>query len=98
MDKVKIGERLKRIRQERDLSLEMVVSDLNKRYSVEMSKGTLSKWENDKNIPSLDERLKALIQYYDTSLDYIIGLTDKKTPPHHWNLRSIERKEENPPL
>ena len=83
MDKINIGSRLKEVRLDRDLSLDMVVKDLNTQYNIEISKGTLSKWENDKNTPSLDERLKALIMYYQISLDYIIGLTDKKTPPHH---------------
>jgi transcriptional regulator with XRE-family HTH domain len=84
MDKINIGYRLKEIRTDRDLSLDMVVKELKERYGIEISKGTLSKWENDVNIPSLDERLKALIQYYNISLDYILGLTDKKTPPHLW--------------
>ena len=83
MDKINIGNRLKEIRLDRDLTLDMVVSDLKEQYRIEINKGTLSKWENGKNVPVLDERLKALIMYYSISLDYIIGLTDKKTPPHH---------------
>ena len=82
MDKINIGHRLKEIRLDRDLSLDMVVKELKDRYDVEISKGTLSKWENDINTPSLDERLSSLVKYYNVSLDYIIGLTDKKTPPH----------------
>lgn len=84
MDKINIGERLKEVREDKDLTLDMVVKDLNNQYNIEISKGTLSKWENDRNTPVLDARLKALVMYYQISLDYIIGLTDKKTPPHHW--------------
>lgn len=84
MDKINIGSRLKEIRKGRDLSLDMVVKELKERYGIKISKGTLSKWENNLSIPSLDARLKALIMYYNVSLDYILGLTDKKTPPHLW--------------
>lgn len=82
MDKLNIGSRLSEIRKERDLSQEMVVKDVNERYGVKLSKGQLSKWENDKEQPTLTDTLVALIKYYNISLDYIIGLTDKKTPPH----------------
>ena len=81
MDKINIGNRLKEIRNDRDLSLDMVVKDIKTRYGVQIGKGTLSKWENDVNTPSL-EHLSVLVRYYNISLDYIIGLTDKKTPPH----------------
>lgn len=82
MDKVNIGSRLKEVRNERDLSLDMVVKDLKTQYNIEINKGTLSKWENANNDPVLDNRMIALIRYYNISLDYIVGLTDKKTPPH----------------
>ena len=83
MDKINIGDRLKEIRNERDLSLEMVAKDVNRIYGTKISKGKLSKWERDINIPSLPD-LAALVKYYNISLDYIIGNTDKKTPPHLW--------------
>lgn len=82
MDKTNIGSRLKEIRKERDLSLDMVVKDVKNQFHIEINKGTLSKWENATNDPVLDNRMVALIKYYNVSLDYIVGLTDKKTPPH----------------
>lgn len=82
MDKINIGSRLKEIRNDRDLSLDTVCKELKTRYGIKLSKGTLSKWENDKSIPSMDERFSSLIKYYNISCDYILGLTDKKTPPH----------------
>ncbi|MBQ7587806.1 MAG: helix-turn-helix transcriptional regulator [Lachnospiraceae bacterium] len=83
MDKLNIGSRLKEIRNDRDLSLEMVAKDVNRIYGTKISKGKLSKWEHDVNTPSLND-LSALVRYYNISLDYIIGTTDKKTPPHLW--------------
>lgn len=55
------AERLKQLRSEKGLSLDMVVYDL------------------DKNDPSI--RFAAyLAQYYGVSVDYLIGLTDNRTP------------------
>ena len=81
MDKLNIGKRLREIRENRDLSLEMVSKEVMERYGVRISKGKLSKWENDINLPRLSE-ISALVKYYNVSLDYIIGSTDKMTPPH----------------
>ena len=51
MDKLNIGKRLREIRESRDLSLEMVSKEVMERYGVRISKGKLSKWENDVNLP-----------------------------------------------
>ena len=74
-----LGERLKQLRSEKELSLDMVVYDLAKKYNIEMNKGHLSRWENDKN--DLSIRFAAyLAQYYGVSLDYLLELTDNRTP------------------
>lgn len=74
-----LGERLKELRKERDLTLDMVVYDISKKYNTEITKGNLSRWENGKNVPSL--RLAAVLcKYYGVSLDYLIGNTDIRTP------------------
>lgn len=84
MDKINIGDKLKELRKERDLSQDMVVKDVNNIYGARLSKGQLSKWERDIGQPVLDTNFIALIKYYNISLDYIIGRTNKKTPPHLW--------------
>ena len=74
-----LGERLKNLRTERDLTMDMVCYAMEKNYNIEITRGHLSKWENGKNDPSL--RLAAyLAQFYGVSLDYLIGLTDNKAP------------------
>lgn len=74
-----IGKRLKELREQKELSMDMVVTDMNNRFNIEISKGHLSRWENGKNYPSL--ALAAYIcAFYDVSLDYLIGNTDVKTP------------------
>lgn len=73
------AERLKQLRLEKELSLDMVVYDLDKKYEVELTKSHLSRWENDKNDPSI-RYAAALAKYYGVSLDYLLGLTDTKIP------------------
>lgn len=75
-----LGQRLKQLRVERDLSLDMLVADMNQRYpDININKSMLSRWENGVNDPSL-EYAKHISMYFDVSLDYLIGLTDTRTP------------------
>lgn len=75
----KFGERLKDLRLQRDLTMDMVVNDMSREFTIELTKGNLSRWENGVNYPSL--RLAAyLAAYYKVSLDYLIGSTDIKAP------------------
>jgi transcriptional regulator with XRE-family HTH domain len=75
-----LGQRLKQLRAERDLTLDMLVADLNQRYpDININKSMLSRWENGVNDPSL-EYAKHISMYFDVSLDYLIGLTDTRTP------------------
>lgn len=76
---MEIGARLKALRLEKNLSMDMLVFDINEKYSIDLNKGLVSKWENGINEPSL-RYATYLAQYYDVSLDYLIGLTDCKTP------------------
>lgn len=89
MDEVEnIGKKLKQLRTERDLTLDMVVYSINQEYNIEFTKGNLSRWENGINLPSL--RLAAyLAKFYGVSLDYLIGNTDVRTPT---NLLAIKKK------
>lgn len=74
-----LGKRLKELRIERDMSLDMVAYDINQRYNLDLTKGHLSKWENEKNTPNL-KFAKYLCLYYNVSLDYLLGLTNIKAP------------------
>ncbi len=74
-----LGARLKELRTERDMSQDMVIYDINQRYNLKLTKGHLSKWENEVNMPNL-KFAKYLCLYYNVSLDYLIGLTKIKAP------------------
>jgi transcriptional regulator with XRE-family HTH domain len=84
----KLGQRLKELRTERQLTMDMLVYDLNKKYNIEITKGNISRWESGKNIPSL--RLAAyLCAYYGISLDYLIGNTDTRTPVELLKVKNV---------
>jgi transcriptional regulator with XRE-family HTH domain len=74
-----VGKRLKELRQQRELTMDMVVYDVAHTYNIEFTKGNLSRWENGINCPSLIYAAY-LAKYFNVSLDYLIGNTDVKTP------------------
>ena len=76
-----IGKRIKELRDERDISMDMLVADMNSRYELSkpLNKSMVSRWESGFNEPTLDNA-KYLSMYFDVSLDYLIGLTDTRTP------------------
>lgn len=86
-----LAKRLRELRKERDLTLDMVVYDMNSKYNIEITKSNLSRWENGINDPSL-HYARYLCQYYNVNLDYLIGNTNIRTPV---NLLKFNRK---PPL
>ena len=68
----------------------MLVADMNYKYpETNINKSMLSRWENGINDPSL-EYAKNIAAYFDVSLDYLIGLTDVRTPAR---FRSKKEKE-----
>ena len=73
------GKRLKELRLQHELTMDMVVYDIANRYGIEFTKGNLSRWENGINCPSL-VFASYLAKYFNVSLDYLIGNTDVKTP------------------
>lgn len=64
-----IGERIKELRESKDLSAKDLCS------FIDINTSTYSKLENDKK--SIDvEELKKLANFYDVSADYILGTND----------------------
>ena len=71
--------RLKQLRLDRELTLDMVAYDMRQKYNLSISKGIISKWENGVNLPTI-YYAKYLALYFNVSLDYLVGTTDAKTP------------------
>lgn len=72
-----IGNRLRELRESRNISMDKMCEDLSKYYGVNLAKSTVSKWENGKAEPSL-AYARILTKYFNVTLDYIIGLSDNK--------------------
>lgn len=74
------AERLRFLRKEQELSLDMMVDDINAKFpDMQLNKSMLSRWESGKNDPTLGNA-KNISMYFNVSLDYLIGLTDTRTP------------------
>lgn len=86
-----LGKRLRELREQRELTMDMVVYDINQKYNILLTKGNLSRWENGINYPSL---LSAayLAKYYNVSVDYLIGNTQVKTPV---DLLVVKKKQDD---
>lgn len=87
-----IGLKIKELRIERDLTMEMLVADMNAKYELDkpINKSMVSRWENGDNDPSL-ENAKYLSMYFDVSLDYLIGNSNTRTPSR---LLALQKKKE----
>ena len=62
--------RLKQLRQQDNISMQVLATSLGLK-----SKAAISQFENCVNLPSLDT-LIALADFFDVSLDYLVGRSD----------------------
>ena len=69
------GDKLKECRKAKNLTLEELAAKYNRRFDGGMSKGTLSKYENNKQEP-LVSVVTNLTELLDVSSDYLLGRTD----------------------
>lgn len=91
-----IGDILIKLRKESQLTMDMLVEDINYKYGVQVNKSMISRWERNENDPSLEMAI-ILAKYYNVSLDYLIGLTDVKTPARLLASASRRQPEESRP-
>ena len=74
------GLRIKQLRSERELTMDMLVTDMKSLFpNIKIEKSMVSRWEKGENAPSW-ENVKYLSMYFNVSLDYLAGLTDIRTP------------------
>ena len=66
-----LGERIKSLRNVSSLSQVMLAQKLK------VTKQTVSNWENDNILPSVDMLVK-ICEFFSVSTDYLLGLDDKK--------------------
>ena len=80
-----MADRLKRLRESRNLShdrLSQTIAEQYKEYGVSISRDSLINYEkaNDKNLGMRAECLRCLADFYGVSTDYLLGISDEKTP------------------
>jgi len=97
-----IGSRIKRLREETGLNQSETVNAINDKYKTKINGAMWSKWENDRDTPSMDN-LRTIAKYFNTTLDYLSGLSDDSSPtdPDFSDMEINEIKEyfhKNPEL
>ena len=73
------GDKLKECRRAKNLTLEELALKYNRRFDGGLSKGTLSKYENNKQEP-LVSVVTNLTEILDVSSDYLLGRSDNPNP------------------
>ncbi|HLR71588.1 MAG TPA: helix-turn-helix transcriptional regulator [Pseudogracilibacillus sp.] len=67
--------RLKKLREQRGLTLEQLADQINQKYHSSFTKSMISKWENGHNIEL--SSLKILSLYFGVSLNNLLGFNEK---------------------
>lgn len=70
-----LGKLIKKLREEKNVSMDKMCDDFNKKYNAKIVKSTISKWENNKAEPSLSNA-RYLSDYFNVTLDCILGLEE----------------------
>lgn len=86
-----LGQKLKYIRQFKNLTMEELANMLNEKFGFNVTRGMISKWENDKSEP-MTVYLRAYAKMFNVSLDYLLGLDDSLDPFLFDNISPITTK------
>ena len=71
-----IGNRIKSLRESKNMNQSETVNAINAKYGTKINGAMWSKWENDRDTPSLDN-LRIISKYFNATLDYLSGRTDE---------------------
>lgn len=70
--------RLKELRNSKGISMKQMSKELvEKKYFDSITDATLSNYENEKREPNI-KTLIALADYFDVSIDYLVGRSDER--------------------
>lgn len=92
-----MGDRIKDLRKAHQLTQSELADELNERFGLSINKSMISKWENGKGDPYLSYA-KYLAFHFGVNLDYLVGLTDKKSYVFYfddWGDKQAEKREFN---
>ena len=68
---MKLGQKIKKVREDSDLTLDELSSIINKKYGFATNKGMISKWENGITTPSL-QFIQAYAKEFNVDLNYLL--------------------------
>lgn len=81
---MKIGDRIKKLREENGLMQQDVCNTLD----IEQS--TLANYENNRRVPKTDILIK-IANYYGISLDFLVGMTDNRFNSYKGCLKDLNK-------
>lgn len=81
---MKIGDRIKKLREEKGLMQQDVCNTLG----IEQS--TLANYENNRRVPKTDILIK-IANYYGVSLDFLVGMTDNRFNSYKGCLKDLNK-------
>lgn len=84
-----LGEKLRKIRVENDLTLYELAQMFNNRYGLNVSKSMISRWENGTE-PN-NTSLAAYAKTFGVDMNYLLGIIDEE----EMQLRDVERKKKD---
>jgi len=73
------GSRIKKLRTDNGMTLEELAEKVNEKFGTALTKGMISRWENNLTDPIL-EHMRVLAVYFDCSLDYLLHLSNERKP------------------
>lgn len=71
-----VGDRIRELRTAKKLSLDELSVLINKRFDSNINKGMISKWENNKEMPT-SENMFRLTEIFNCDLSYLMGFDEK---------------------
>lgn len=86
------GERFRLLRKEKKLSQKEMVEDFNKRFGLNYTNRSISKYEKNLRKPEMNN-IEKFAKYFDVSVDYLLGISDIRNP----KIKKIYVKERNKP-
>ena len=81
---MKIGDRIKKLREENGL----MQQDVSNTLDIEQS--TLANYENNRRVPKTDILIK-IANYYGVSLDFLVGMTDNRFNSYKGCLKDLNK-------
>ncbi|MBS4190348.1 helix-turn-helix domain-containing protein [Bacillus sp. FJAT-49705] len=88
----KFGEKLRELRNQKNLSIDELVSKLNSSYETSISKSMISRYENGQADPKM-ENVRVIADFFKVSSDFLLGISDTTVIPFQPELTEKDEKD-----